>query len=247
MIEPWNIKTDNERDVDSLPTFIIFCEDGEIEPEYFTFFSSSKIQISTIRNCKKHHQQVDYATDYCRANDLIELQDEKECLKLDEGAQVWCVFDRDKEENDGKDTSFTDAITTAESKGMRVAWSNDDFELWILLHFEDVDPNDPAYKNRGKYYERLTIILSNLPPFNAKEERLTRNAKFDYYDWMKKRNRFIDITYQHMKGLTTTAIERAEKLEKFHSNPPKPYHEQVPCTKVHYLVNELVRLGGRNI
>lgn len=34
-----------------------------------------------------------------------------------------------------KDTSFNDSITTAEQKGMRTAWSNEDFELWILLHF----------------------------------------------------------------------------------------------------------------
>ena len=248
MSEPWNIKTDDQRDVNSLPIFIIFCEDGEIEPDYFSFFASPKIHVSPIRNCKKQHQQIDYATDYCREHDLLEVRENgKEYLKLDDGAQVWCVFDRDKEINDGKDTSFTDSITMAETKGMRVAWSNDDFELWILLHFEDVDPNDPVYKHRVKYYDRLTYILSHIPAKNPIEERLTRNPRFCYYDSMKKKNRFIDITFQHMKGQTHQAIDRAINLEKFHSNPSKPFHDQSPCTMVHYLVQELIRLGGRMI
>src|SRR5688572_21763786 len=143
MMEPWDFKKDDYRQADSRPTFIIFCEDGEVEPEYFFSFRTSKIQISILRNCDKHHRQVDYATEYFRKNDLLEFVEEREKLKLNEGAQVWCVFDRDKEEGDGKDTAFNDSIVAAESKGIRTAWSNDDFELWILLHFEDVDPANP--------------------------------------------------------------------------------------------------------
>ncbi|MDZ7878813.1 MAG: RloB family protein [Saprospiraceae bacterium] len=71
-------------------------------------------------------------------------------MKFDDGAQVWCVFDRDREPNDGKDTAFNDSIRTANAKGIKTAWSNDDFELWILLHFEDVDPNNPDYLSREK-------------------------------------------------------------------------------------------------
>src|SRR6185437_16675388 len=100
MKEPWNLKEDDSRDADSLVNFIIFCEDEQIEPEYFNTFATTKIKVSPIRNCGKQHKQVDYATDYCRENDLIELVEGKERLKVDEGTQVWCVFDRDKEEND---------------------------------------------------------------------------------------------------------------------------------------------------
>jgi hypothetical protein len=152
------------------------------------------------------------------------------------------VFDRDKEHNNGKDTSFTDSINTAESKGIKTAWSNDNFELWILLHFEEVDPADGTYNNREKYYERLTEVLRTIAPINTEEEQVTRNPHFSYRETMKRKKRFLRITFQHMKGKTKIAIDRARILELFHSNPPKPHHLKSPCTMVHHLVEELIRL-----
>ncbi|MEM0992545.1 MAG: RloB family protein [Bacteroidota bacterium] len=236
-MEPWNIKSDDTRAVDSKKTFIIFCEDGAVEPAYFKLFSHENIQISAFGNQNQHHAQVDKATEYFRENDLLELNaDGKEVLKIEEGAQVWCVFDRDKNVDDKKDTSFNDSIANAESKGIRMAWSNDDFELWVLLHFEDVDPNNNEYHHREKYYERLTTLLKELYP----EESIFQSPRFDYYSTMKSKKRFIKFTYQYMKENVNVAIERAQKLENYHAEPKKPTHLQCPCTKVHLLVQELL-------
>ena len=237
-MEPWDIKIDDNRKADSKKVFIIFCEDGAVEPAYFEMFKREDLQISVYGDKKQHHAQVDYATEFFRKNDLIEVnEDGEEVLKIDEGAQVWCVFDRDKELNDGKDTAFNDSIKTANAKGIRTAWSNDDFELWVLLHFEDVDPNNADYRNRKKYYERLTQILKEALP----NEKMFQNHKFDYYTTMKSKKNFITHTYQLMKGNLDIAIERAEKLEVFHSeNTRKPLHLHCPCTKVHLLVKELL-------
>jgi len=247
METPWKIKVSDSRTSDSLPTFIIFCEDGEVEPEYFLCFGTDKIKISPIRNCGKQHSQIDSATDYCRENDLLEMQGDVEVLKLDDGAQVWCVFDRDKEEGDRRDTAFSDSINMAELKGFRTAWSNDDFELWILLHFEDIDPADPVNRFRQKYYDRLTEILKGSTPKSEEERKITSYPTFNYYNAMKSKKRFLSITLQHMKGKTRDAIKRSKELEAYHTNPPKPHHEKCPCTKVHYLVEELLRLGGQMI
>ena len=239
MMEPWNIKTDDNRIADSRRLFIIFCEDSAVEPAYFELFRRKDIQVSAFGGAKQHHDQVDYATEYFRKNDLIEVnEDGHEILKIDEGAQVWCVFDRDKEPDDRKDTAFNDSIIAANSKGIKTAWSNDDFELWILLHLEEVDPNNESYMSRAKYYERLTEILKKSFP----NEDLFQNPRFDYYTTMKSKKRFLVYTYQLMKGNESVAIERAEKLEKHHSsNPPKPTHLHCPCTRVHYLVKELMQ------
>lgn len=238
MKEPWELKPDDTRKVDSKKTFIIFCEDGSVEPAYFELFRNDSIQISAFGDKKQHHAQVDYATEYFRKNDLIEVNEEgREVLKIDEGAQVWCVFDRDKNEGDGKDTAFNDSIFNAHDKGIQTAWSNDDFELWVLLHFEDVNPSDPAYQNREKYYSRLTEILKGIAP----DHKIFQNPKFNYYSAMKTKRRFIEITYQYMKGKEEIAMGRAQKLEEYHSTPaPKPPHLQCPCTKVHHLVKELL-------
>lgn len=237
MKEPWEVKIDDNRKVNSKKVFIIFCEDGAIEPAYFETFKQDGIHISAFGNTKQHHAQVDYATEYFRKNDLIEVNsDGDEVLKIDEGAQVWCVFDRDKEPNDGKDTAFNDSIKSANSKGIKTAWSNDDFELWILLHFEEVDTQNADYLNRSKYYERLTEILKQHLP----HETMFQNPKFGYYNTMKSKKNFISYTYQLMKGSLDIAIERAEKLEAVHfTNPPKAIHLHCPCTKVHLLVKEL--------
>lgn len=236
-MDPWNIRPAEIRKADSRKIFIIFCEDGSVEPAYFDLFESGNVQISAIGNSKQHHAQVDLATEYFRKNDLIELnKDGKEVLKIEEGAQVWCVFDRDRNEGDGKDTAFNDSITNAQAKGIRTAWSNDDFELWILLHFEEVDPSKPENQNRAGYYSRLSEILKNLFP----KEAIFQNPQFNYYDAMKKKKRFLQFTYQHMKTSLETAINRAEKLEAFHAKTIKPPHLQCPCTKVHHLVKELL-------
>jgi RloB-like protein len=235
-MEPWEIKTDDNRKADTKKVFIIFCEDGAVEPAYFDSFRRDDVQIFTHGDKKQHHAQVDYASEYFRKNDLLEMKNGVEVLKIDDGAQVWCVFDRDREPNDGKDTAFNDSIIAANAKGIKTAWSNDDFELWVLLHFEDVDPTNLDYLNRKKYYERLTQILKECLP----EEKMFQNPKFDYYTTMKSRKNFITHTYQLMKESLDVAIERAEKLEAFHlANPLKPSHLHCPCTKVHLLVKEL--------
>jgi len=241
MLEPWEIRTDDNRKENSKRVFIIFCEDGAVEPAYFELFKNEDVHVAAYGNKKQHHVQVDYATEYFRKNDLLEVVEvngfAQEVLKLDEGAQAWCVFDRDKEPNDQKDTAFNDSISAANSKGIKTAWSNDDFELWILLHFEDVDPTNSDYFNRTKYYERLTEILKERFP----SETLFQNPKFDYYSSMKSKKKFLGYTYQLMKTSLSSAIERARKLEEFHSvSPPKPNHLHCPCTKVHWLVAELM-------
>ena len=73
---------------------------------------------------------------------MIEYIDGKACL-TEEKTRIWCVYDRDKEETPAKlskgNISFDESIKTANSNGIKVAWSNDAFELWILLHFEEID------------------------------------------------------------------------------------------------------------
>ena len=236
-MDPWEIRPNNNRALNTKKTFIIFCEDEAVEPAYFELFRNERNHISAIGNSKQHHAQVDNATEYFRDNDLIDVDKEgNEFLKIDADAQVWCVFDRDKNENDQKDTAFNDSIATANRKGIRTAWSNDDFELWILLHFEEVDPSNDEYSHRSKYYERLTEILRKLEPIGSK----VHSPRFDYYTSMKTKKRFIECTYQHMKGKVEKAIQRAEALEAFHTQTPKAKHLQCPCTMVHHLVKELL-------
>lgn len=54
MAAPWEIKTDDNRKVDSKKVFIIFCEDGAVEPAYFELFKRGDVQITAYGNTKQH-------------------------------------------------------------------------------------------------------------------------------------------------------------------------------------------------
>jgi hypothetical protein len=94
------------------------------------------------------------ALNHCKENQLTESVDG--VLQLLPGdTQVWCVFDRDKEganvgENSGN-IKFDESIALAVSKGINVAWSNDAFELWVLLHFVTIDPKKTVYLSDVKF------------------------------------------------------------------------------------------------
>jgi len=47
--------------------------------------------------------------------------------------QVWCVFDID---NSYKDSRLVSALKKAEENGIKIAYSNLAFEVWLISHFE---------------------------------------------------------------------------------------------------------------
>lgn len=240
MLDAWDLKTDDKRVEDRLPTFIIFCEDTVSEPIYFKYFETSKIKVNTIENQKSKTENVFNAICYCEDNEITDLKD----------IHVWCVYDRDIEENIVKirkgNINFDESIKTAESKGYNVAWSNDAFELWILLHFEEIDHTDILLKNRKEYYKRLTEIFKNYKSKNEDLLKAISNPRFNYKDHFKNKNNFRGIVREEVVNKTIKAISRAKKLENEY-NVENPSHEKSPCTMVHHLVSDLIKYGGRKV
>ncbi len=252
MTEPWNLKLDDTREADSLPTFIIFCEDEVSEPIYFKYFETQRIKVNTIEGQKSKIDNVFKAISHCISEELMENKEDGLSVKMNDDVQVWCVFDRDLEETPEKiqigNISFNEAIATAHSRGIKVAWSNDAFELWILLHFEDVDLSQNESKSRKFYYERLTQIFKEI---NNPTERLSSVLKYSDFNYkmsLKQRNNFRYIVRELILSQTNIATERAKKLEYYHYNNSNTlYHEKSPCTLVHNLIEELIRMGGKTL
>jgi hypothetical protein len=119
--------------------------------------------------------------------------------------QVWCVFDKD----DFQIQNFNNAIDLANQKNIKVAYSNEAFELWYLLHFN--------YYNSGVSRDQYKVMLSKLLKCPYKKNDTTM--------------------YQKLLDKQSTAISNAEKLLKtyYPGNPGKDN----PSTKVHHLVMEL--------
>ena len=108
-----------ERRVDDLPIrqrFLIVCEGEKTEPNYFRKFRIPGLVVQVeglgINTMSLVHETIN----------LREQGDYD---------QVWCVFDKD----DFPDKNFNAAIALAKRNRIRVAYSNQSFELWYVLHF----------------------------------------------------------------------------------------------------------------
>ena len=97
--------------------FLIVCEGQKTEPNYFRGFPLSRLVDVDVENPGNTPKQlVEYAVERSGQDDYD---------------QIWCVFDRD----DCNASDFNGALQQAESRNVRVAYSNQAFELWYMLHF----------------------------------------------------------------------------------------------------------------
>lgn len=152
-------------------TFLIVCEGTKTEPNYFRSFEvlSAKVEIrGTGRNTLS---LVHYA------ERILDERDE-------EFDEVWLVFDKDSFSS----VSFNNAVFFCQAhhdKGFRVAYSNEAFELWYLLHFELITKPISRFNYNAMLSKRMkTYYKKNLP--NMYQQLLPRqplaieNAKLLY-------------------------------------------------------------------
>ncbi len=134
-----------------------------------------------------------------------------ECKRKREPAydQIWCVFDRDS----FPAQHFNEACDLAKRENIRVAYSNEAFELWYLLHYDYHQSGIP----RASYIELLNH-----------KERL---------DGQYKKN--STNIYEKLLPKQATAIKNAERLLQCYT-PSRPEQDN-PSTTVHLLVKELNR------
>lgn len=247
MNNPWNIKSDDTRNEDTIPTFIIFCEDDASEPTYFKYFETDSIKINRIGGQRSKLFNVYSVIDYCNLNEYFEPIKESKFRLKESAPFIWCVFDHDKKGEPNEHHNFNTSIETAQNRGFNVAWSNDAFELWILLHFEDVDPENEHFKHRMTYYDRLTEIFKSLPEPNEMLSLQLTHPKFTYKQGLKSQKKFSNIVLPQIKSKIKEAISRAEVLEEYFTTNNVLPHEKAPCTLIHHLVKELIEKGGKEI
>lgn len=114
--------------------FLIVCEGERTEPNYFEAF----------RVPKKVYEVIGVGD-----NTIGLVKQAIDCQQKGEYDQVWVVMDKD----DFPVANFNNALSLASGKGVNVAYSNEAFELWYLLHF---DYHNSAI-SRTTYKNRLSI------------------------------------------------------------------------------------------
>lgn len=137
---------------------------------------------------------------------------------------MWVVFDRDKKMPKDEPSKFNNAIKKAKANGIKVAYSNDAFEYWILLHFND---HQGGCMNRIEYKQKLRELLNEFGiEYNSKHKHIPDEVLQLLKDNDRRQN----------------AIDRARRNDTWHQadNPNNP---ALHCstTTVYKLVEEILR------
>jgi hypothetical protein len=205
-----NIPIRKEKD-----SFLIICEGQNTEPDYFNHF---KLKSAKIKAIGEGYNTLSLVT---RAAQIVEEEKSKGRYYN----QIWCVFDKDGFD----DNQFNTAIITAETTyGFKVAYSNQSFEYWLILHFND---HQGGAMNRKDYYKKLNEYLK---PFKvAYDGEGNKKISEDFFDILQSKEKQTDKTTRQDK-----AIARAQKIYDALDNT-NPAREE-SSTKVFQLVNEIM-------
>ncbi|TRV05162.1 MAG: RloB domain-containing protein [Microcystis wesenbergii Mw_MB_S_20031200_S109] len=185
--------------------FLIVCEGEKTEVNYFKAFTvPKKIEVMVKGEGKNSLSLVEKA---------IKIIDN---LKKDDSFdQIWCVFDKD---NCSKE-QFNQAERLAKQKNIKIAYSNEAFEIWFILHFQYLD----IATSRSEYLKILTTQMKKYGLLNE-EEKYEKNR---------------EDMYEKLKPYQTTAITNAAKLIHDRDEAKKHPFDANPSTTVQELVQEL--------
>ncbi len=196
--------------------FLIVCEDQKTEPAYFEQFVShfppKTIYLKPVGVGRDPKGVVEQA---------IQIKDELEYDSRKEVDFVWVVFDKDDADaNLTKTQRFKDAFRISRKNKFKVAYSNEVFELWLLIHLKDVPTNVPI--PRSDIYKDL-------------EFQINQNA--GYSNFVYEHGKVDIIPVINAIGDEPLAIQRAKVLYE----AQRGIHpiDANPSTKVHILVEEL--------
>lgn len=129
-------------------------------------------------------------------------------------SEVWVVFDKDDNED------FDEAIKLAKDNNIKVAWSNESFELWFLLHFQDLKTSIP----RKQYIANL----NNHFKLNVLGDGV----------YSKNISNIFDITSDKVNF----AISRSEGLREYYKSQNQTKESKMnPATTVDILVKHLLK------
>jgi hypothetical protein len=197
--------------------FLIVCEDENTEPTYFENFKikipEESIYLRPVGTGKDPKGVVEEAVKE-KAKLSIEAKKEVDV--------VWAVFDKDDADfNQTRINRFNEAFEIAEKNKIEVAYSNEVFEVWLLLHLTDID-------------EKIAIPRKEI--YQLLQEKIRLNDKYSTFEYEHGNANILPIINEI--GNQDLAIERAKLLlEKQHDKKPI---EANPSTKIHILVQDLL-------
>ncbi len=182
--------------------YVIVCEGKKTERMYFKKYRTRNSNLLIKTPDSKY-------TDPKNLTKFAKKQINEQNLIFDNGDAIWCVFDCDENEND----DLTKACKIA-GKDIKISFSNPNYELWYLLHFE-------LYVTKIERSEVIQRLKKYIPKYEK---------NMDVYDLLINKR--------------PQAIINAKKLIKIHEKHgiEQISVESNPSTLVYSLVEEILKL-----
>lgn len=196
----------------------------EVHPKIYIWSHTQKAEIEYFQDFKNHLRSTLLMPkkDICWTPQELLIKvihwKNKNINKKDRD-QVWCIFDVDDFYKDSR-KELIKAVENARKNNIKIAYTNECFELWILLHF--LKPTSAI--SRGKDIEKK---IQN----EFKKHKL---GKF------KKNQKVFDILLQFQ----SVAVKNAKSILHKYNNinwDEKLSEKGNPSTSVHFLVDEINR------
>ncbi len=187
--------------------YLIICEGEKTEPNYFNGLKR-KINEKYGSKVDVLIPNIDIKGTGMNTISLVKYTQRKVNQANKVYGQVWVVFDKD----DYNDKQFDLAIDNCD---YNVAWSNPNFELWLLAHFKKVN----------RYISKDNVLQELSKEFQKKG--LGNYTKNDI-------NIFNKITSE---GRLHTAIKNCEYMEEL--NKDGQASQRNPMTRVYKLIDGL--------
>lgn len=191
---------------------MILCEGSKTEPNYFNSLKHDGQKRRALTAVDVEVYQPKSHSPLGLVREAI-IKKKRAMLKGNPYETIWLVFDRDFHKY------IEDVMKMASENGIEIIISNICFELWFLLHFEELSTN--------QHFTKCGMLIKHM-----QKKHLTRYHK-------------NGKNYQNLKEFTPLAIQRAKKLEQSFINGVNAhykFHEREPYTNVYQLVEYLLEL-----
>lgn len=210
---------------EQIKSVLIACEDKVSSPNYFKMIIQKLKEDKTITQDSLVIAQHEHVNPRGVLQDLLNHKKDDKTYKDFE--HRWIVIDRDIARVDGgghpKD-DFLTALSEAKRKKVEVAYSNDCFEIWYLLHFgyrdTAISRDDIIKEVIKKLKDRNCVTFSKLNKENIKTKEMT------------------ELIFNELLELQNKAIKYAKKLLENYADSHNPESDN-PSTRVFELVEIL--------
>ena len=193
---------------------LLVCEGEKTEPNYFReYINRSRATQVQIKIFGTGYNTLSLVEETVRLK-------EKGLKEKEEYDQAWCVFDKDS----FSDSLVQQAFAIAKQNGIDIAYSNECFELWYVLHFQ--------YQQSALKRDQLVRLVKRLFQENFSKQYPSTGPVRDHRGYDKADKGIYALLLPHQD----TAIKNAKSL---HGTRPTDQPTENPSTTVYRLVEEL--------